>query len=287
MKFGVGLPNPVPGVSGSAILEYARRAERFGFDSVATIDRLVFPSYDTLATLAAVGGATSRIGLLSNILIAPLYQPEWLAKSAASIDQLTGGRLTLGLAAGGRGDDFTVLGLDPTRRGRAFDRGLDLMHRAWQGERFGDGEPITPTPTKDDRVPILIGGANDATIGRIVKWGAGWTFAAGGPEQGAPFAQQVRAAWQEAGRAGEPRVAALTYFGLGDDVTGETDAYLRHYYTFLGPYVDQILGGVLRTPDAIRQAVRAYTDAGFNEINFHATSASPDQVDRLAEVVLG
>jgi alkanesulfonate monooxygenase SsuD/methylene tetrahydromethanopterin reductase-like flavin-dependent oxidoreductase (luciferase family) len=286
MKIGIGLPNPVPGTPGSVILEYARRAEQFGFSGVATIDRLVFPSYDTLATLAAAAAVTSRIQLVSNILLAPLYPPALLAKSAASIDQLSGGRLTLGVAPGGRADDFTVVGRDPKRRGKEMDEGLDLMHRAWRGEPFGDGEPICPTPTNGERVPMLFGGSSDPTIRRVVTWGDGWTSGGGDPAMVAQFAPRVRAEWEKAGRSGEPRVAALTYFSLGDDVVDESKAYLRRYYAFLGPYTDQIAEGALRTPAAIKDAVAAFADAGCTELYLDPTSASPDQVDRLAEVVL-
>lgn len=286
MKIGIGLPNPVPGTPGPAILDFARRAEQRGFHGLATIDRIAYPSYDTLATLAAAAGATTRINLLSNILIAPLYPPALLAKSAASIDQLSGGRFTLGLAVGGRADDFAVAGADFHRRGRDLDEGLDLMHRAWRGEEFGDGYPICPTPTRDDRVPLLVGGNSDAAIRRTVQWAEGWTVGGSTPQDAAQFMQRVRDAWQEAGRAGEPRLAALAYFSLGDDAAEDSRAYLRSYYAFVGPYAEQIAEGAVRTPAAIRDTVAAYADAGCTELYLDATTASPDQVDRLADVVL-
>lgn len=286
MKIGIGLPNPVPGTPGSAILEYARRADRFGFHGLATIDRLVYPSYDTLATHAAAAAVTTRVQLLSNILLAPLYPPTLLAKSAASIDQLSGGRFTLGVAVGARADDFAVAGREMSSRGKDLDDGLELMHRAWRGKPFGDGKPICPTPTNGERVPMLFGGTSEATVRRVVTWGAGWTAGGGGPEMAAPLMQRVRAAWERAGRTGEPRLAALAYFSLGDDVADQSRAYLRDYYAFTGPYADQIAEGALRTPAAIREAVAKFTDAGCTELYFDATISSPDQVDRLAEVVL-
>ena len=100
MKIGIGLPNPVPGTPGTRLVEWAKRAEERGFSGLATIDRVVYPSYDSLATLAAAAGATTRIGLLTNVLLAPLYPAPLLAKTTASIDQLSNGRLTLGLASG-------------------------------------------------------------------------------------------------------------------------------------------------------------------------------------------
>src|SRR5437764_11100676 len=110
MKIGIGLPNPVKGVPGRRLLEAAQRAEERGFAGLATIDRVAYPNYDSLTTLAAAAGATTRIGLMTNILIAPLYPPPLLTKVSASVDQLSGGRLTLGLAPGNRPDDYAVVG---------------------------------------------------------------------------------------------------------------------------------------------------------------------------------
>ena len=110
MKLGIGLPNPVPGTAGETLVEWARKAESAGFSSLATIDRIAYPSYESLVTLAAVAGATERIGLVTNVLLAPTRNPVLLAKMAASVDQLSGGRLTLGLGVGSRKDDFDAIG---------------------------------------------------------------------------------------------------------------------------------------------------------------------------------
>ena len=287
MKIGIGMPNPVPGIPGHALVDWARRAEERGFTGLATIDRIVYPSYDSLTTLAAAAGATSRIELLTNILLAPAYTPVLLAKSAGSLDQISGGRLTLGLASGGRADDFAAVGRDFHTRGREFDAGLELMHRAWRGEPITDGGlPVCPKPTNDERVPILIGGASDRAFRRVVKWGAGWTVGGAGPDMAKQPFERVRAEWKEAGRTGEPRLAALTYFSLGDDVVEESHQYLRDYYAFLGPFGEQIAAGALRTPDAIRGAVAAYADVGCTELYFDPTSARLNQVDRLADLLL-
>lgn len=72
MRIGIGLPNPVPDTDGDTLVKWARRAEGAGFSSLATIDRIVYPSYDSLISLAAAAAVTERIGLMTNILIAPL-----------------------------------------------------------------------------------------------------------------------------------------------------------------------------------------------------------------------
>src|SRR5919199_6026987 len=165
MKIGIGLPNPVPGVEGRLLVEWARRAEAGGFSTPATIDRLAYPSYESMTVLAAAAGATERIGLLTNILLAPTRNPVVLAKEAASVYHLSGGRFTLGVGVGGREDDFTVTKLPFEERGRRMDRMLDLMHRAWRGEAIeGCESAINPGPPLKDGVPIMIGGATERAI---------------------------------------------------------------------------------------------------------------------------
>jgi alkanesulfonate monooxygenase SsuD/methylene tetrahydromethanopterin reductase-like flavin-dependent oxidoreductase (luciferase family) len=287
MKIGIGLPNTLPGIAGRTLVDWAVRAEERGFAGLATIDRVVYPNHDSLAALAAAAGATSRIGLMTNILLAPVYPPVLLAKTAASIDQLSGGRLTLGLGVGGRPDDFAAVGRPFKTRGRDFDAELALMHGAWRGEPVGGGEhPITPMPVNDDRVPILMGGTSEQTLRRMVEWAEGWTAGGGGPQAAGAFAKRVRDAWTAAGRKGEPRLSALVYFSLGDEVAEASRANLRHYYAFAGQYGDMIADGALRTPQAIRDTVGAFRDLGFTELFLDATTPDLDQVDRLADVVL-
>jgi alkanesulfonate monooxygenase SsuD/methylene tetrahydromethanopterin reductase-like flavin-dependent oxidoreductase (luciferase family) len=96
VKIGIGIPNAVPRTPGSTLIEWAKRAEDRGFHALATIDRFAYPTNDALTTLAAAGAVTSRIGLLTDILLAPAYEPVHLAKVSATVDQLSNGRLTLG-----------------------------------------------------------------------------------------------------------------------------------------------------------------------------------------------
>jgi alkanesulfonate monooxygenase SsuD/methylene tetrahydromethanopterin reductase-like flavin-dependent oxidoreductase (luciferase family) len=281
VKIGIGIPNTVPGTPGTTLVEWARQAEKHGFAGLATIDRFAYPNYDSLATLAAAAAVTSHIGLLTNILLAPAYPPLLLAKSAASIDQISGGRFTLGVAPGGREDDFEAVGRPFRRRGRDFDAGLEQMHRIWAGE-----PRHSPTPVGGGGVPLMFGGGSDASIRRTVKYGQGWTMGGGMPDQAGEFAARVRQAWHDGGREGEPRIAALAYFSLGNDAEQDSRAYLNDYYAFLGPYAGMIADGALRSPDAIRGAVKAFEAAGVTELYLDPTVARLDQLERLAEVVL-
>lgn len=284
MQIGIGLPNTLD-IRGTEVAEWARRAEERGFSALSTIDRIVYPTYDSLTALAVAAGATSRIGLFSDILLAPLYPPVWLAKASASLHAMSGGRLTLGVAVGGRADDYAAMDRPYEQRGRLMDDTLDLLRRAWSGSPVAGGEhPVGPPPADGDRVPILVGGNSEAAVRRTVRYGDGWTAGGGGPAMAAPMLEQVRRAWREAGRDGEPRLAALVYFGLGDDEASR--ASLRRYYSFLGDWVDGIVESAVRSPQAAKETVRAFADIGITELLFDPTVASVDEVDRLADAVL-
>jgi alkanesulfonate monooxygenase SsuD/methylene tetrahydromethanopterin reductase-like flavin-dependent oxidoreductase (luciferase family) len=284
LKIGIGLPNPIPGTPGERLLEWARRSEEAGFSSLATIDRIAYPSYESLVTLAAAAGATSRIGLLTNVLLGPTRNPVLLAKEAASVDQLSGGRLTLGLAVGGRKDDFDAVELSFSDRGKRWDRSLEIVHRVWKGELVnGALVPIGPTPIRSEGVPILIGGRSDATIERVVKWGVGYTVGGAPPEVGGPFAERVRAAWARAGRAGAPRIVGLTYFVLGDRGMSEGAGYLDDYY---GEYGSSVWERTPKSGEALRGVRGRFEDFGFDELFVVPVSADLAELDLAAEAVL-
>jgi alkanesulfonate monooxygenase SsuD/methylene tetrahydromethanopterin reductase-like flavin-dependent oxidoreductase (luciferase family) len=284
MKIGIGLPNTLD-VPGPTVVEWARQAEERGFSTLGTIDRIVYPTYDSLTALAVAAGATSRIGLFTDILLTPLYPPVWLAKASASLDAMSGGRLTLGLGVGGRADDFQAMHRPMHRRGVLMDQALDLLHRAWAGEPVtGDDFPVGPPPANGNRIATLIGGASDAAIRRTVAYADGWTSGGGGPQALAQMAEKVRQAWRDAGREDEPRIAALHYFGLGDPDASR--ASLRKYYGFLGEWVDAVAESAVRSPEAIREIAKQFEDQGCTELVFMPTVPDLDEVNRLADAAL-
>ncbi|MBX6356761.1 MAG: LLM class flavin-dependent oxidoreductase [Micromonosporaceae bacterium] len=283
MDIGIGLPNTLD-ADGATVVAWARRAEERGFRSLATIDRIVYPTYDSLTSLAVAAGATSRIGLLTDILLTPLYPPVWLAKASASLHATSGGRLTLGLGVGSRPDDFAAMQRDMAQRGKLMDQALDLLERAWAGEGVTGGFPVVPGAAAGSKVPVLIGGTTDAAVRRTVRYGDGWTAGGGGPQAAGPMVEKIRRAWREAGREDEPRFAALVYFGLGDEKASR--ASLHKYYGFLGEWADTIADSAIRTPQAARNATRTYAGVGVTELVFIPTVPSLDEVDRLADAVL-
>jgi alkanesulfonate monooxygenase SsuD/methylene tetrahydromethanopterin reductase-like flavin-dependent oxidoreductase (luciferase family) len=286
MRIGIGLPNPVPGCPGTLLPQWAVAAERRGFSSLATIDRIAFPSHESLISLAATAAVTERIGLLTNILVLPTRDPVVVAKETATVAAISSGRLTLGIGVGGREDDFTATRTEFADRGRRTDAMLDTLIRAWRGEPVaGSPEPVVPD-VPGGTIPLLIGGYREPNIRRAVRFGIGWTAGGIPPDQVRVLASRVRQAWRDAGRDGEPRIVALTYFSLGDDVEERSYGYLRRYYAYLGDAVEAVAGSALRSPTAIRGACDQYAEAGVDELILDPTVAELSQVDRLADVVL-
>ena len=137
MRIGVGLPSTIPGAPASLTLDWARRADAGPFSTLATLDRLVYDSLDSLTTLAAVAAVTTRIRIATNILVSPLYAPAALAKAAASLDALSGGRFTLGVAVGARKEDYDAAGVAYATRGRRLVEQLDSLRDLWEEGRHG------------------------------------------------------------------------------------------------------------------------------------------------------
>jgi len=283
MDIGVGLPNAVPGVNRAGVVEWARRAEAAGFSSLGTLDRIAYGNYESLIALAAAAAVTERIRLATDILIAPLRaNTALLAKQALTIDHLAGGgRVVLGLAPGGRQDDYELGGIDFAERGRIFDRQLEAL-----GRLLGGDGGVGPAPSGAQRPGVLVGGTVDAAYRRAARHGDGWTAGGGGPERFREGREKAVEAWTAEGREGVPRTMALIYFALGDDPEGDAQRSLGDYYSFAGPYAEQIVGSAAKDDDTIRGYLAAYEEAGCDEVMCFPASADPAQVDLLARAVL-
>ncbi len=286
MDIGIGLPATIPGTRGSLILDWARRADSGPFSSLGIIDRLAYPNYEPLITLAAAAAVTDRVRLMSTILIAPLRGAGVLAKQAASIDALSGGRLTLGLGVGAREDDFNVAPASFHDRARRFEEQLELMKRVWSGQPASDEVgPIGPPPARPGGPELLIGGYSPVPIRRVGRWGDG--FISGGipdPEQVRQLFDLAEESWRAEGREGKPRLVACLYYALGPNAERGGD-YIRDYYGYFGPAADDMARSIPSSPEAVEGLIRGFGEVGADEVVCWPTVAELDQVDRLADLV--
>lgn len=282
MQIGIGLPSHIANTPGPLTTQWARHAEQRGFDCVAAIDRLVYPSLDAVIALALAAGATEHIELVTNILLAPLYPAAVLAKQLAGIADAAPDRLTLGIAPGGREDDYLAAGSDFGGRGRALDHAIDVMHTTWTG---AGSTPLCPTPVT---IPVLFGGQSAAALRRATTLGDGWAAGALRDYAGhRDFAVRVREGWLEAGRSGMPVLHASANFALGDDnTTNRGREHLASYYGFIPDYAKLNIADMITAPQDARDTVNAYRDLGFDRVLIHPCVATLDQVDRLADALL-
>jgi alkanesulfonate monooxygenase SsuD/methylene tetrahydromethanopterin reductase-like flavin-dependent oxidoreductase (luciferase family) len=275
MNVGVGLPNTTPGAEGRLLVEWARRADGGPFSTVAVLDRVVYESLDPFVSLAAAAAVTRRVRLATMIAIGPLRNTTLMAKQAASLEVLSGGRLTLGLAIGARHDDYEAAGVDHRGRGNRLSEQLALLR---------DGTPGAIAPAARG-MQILVGGSSGQAFARMARYADGYAHGGGPPRAFAAAAARARAAWNDLGRPGRPLLWGQAYFALGDTERGT--AYMRDYYAFAGPFAEKIVAGNLTSPRAIKDLIRGYEEQGCDELILLPTVSDLGQLDRLAEVVAG
>jgi probable F420-dependent oxidoreductase len=193
MQIGISLQNNQGVEDVQSIIQLARRAEELGFASVWVHDHVfnaahVFrrigrkPYYEPLTLLSYVAACTQRVGLGTSVLVLPYHNPLRLAKTAATLDVLSGGRLILGVGVGGVPQESEALGSPYAERGAITDEAIAIMQELWTKEdpsfagkyyRFS-GMPFSPKPLQQPHIPILIGGNSRAAIRRAVRLGNGW-----------------------------------------------------------------------------------------------------------------
>jgi alkanesulfonate monooxygenase SsuD/methylene tetrahydromethanopterin reductase-like flavin-dependent oxidoreductase (luciferase family) len=162
---------------------------------------------------------------------------------------------------------------------------LATWKRVWAGESFGTAGGVGPEPP-NGRPGMLIGGSADVAFERAAKHADGWIMGGGTPDQLRAGAEKTRAAWQAAGRDGEPRIVALAYFALGEGAAEAADGYLRHYYEWLGEYAGMVADSAATDVGTVKQYVAGFADAGCDELVMFPSSPDPGQVDLLADAVL-
>jgi probable F420-dependent oxidoreductase len=188
VHFGVILPNYGADSSPDTIRRVAENAEELGFDSVWVTEHIVVgPAavepygrvYDPLVTLGWIAGWTERIGLGTSIVLVPLHNPIHLAKEVATLQELSGGRVSLGVGVGWHKDEYEFMGVEFDGRGRRADEELRIMRALWSGERDFDGEhwsfhDATFEPRPSTQPEIWVGGSSPRALRRARELGDVW-----------------------------------------------------------------------------------------------------------------
>jgi probable F420-dependent oxidoreductase len=225
MKLGAVVRNMGPQSTPEIVLACARAAEDAGLDEIWVVDHVAIPPddaegsggryLDPLSTLAWLAGGTERIGLGTAVLILP-YRPALpTAKAVATIQELSSGRLRLGVGVGWMRPEFKALGVDRAQRGRVTDETLAFLNRCFERDEMeANGQAFLFKP-RPQRPPIFVGGAAPHALERAARLGDGWMPMGGSPEDLAPHAAQLTELFAERGRPA-PEMAVMTGLPLDD-----------------------------------------------------------------------
>lgn len=228
MKFHLAIPNFGPGSTAEETVRTAVEAEELGFDGVGTTDHLLVPAgqphryervFDPLIVLAHIAARTERIQLITSVIVVPMRNPFALAKQVATIDQLSGGRMVLGVGAGWHEQEFANVHADFRRRGRRLDETIRLfrhlfsgVHEPFAGEFYAYEDGVfEPLPVQREQLPILVGGNSDAALRRAARAADVWESTALDVDAWTERVEVLR------GLVGDRQVEVGARIGLPDD----------------------------------------------------------------------
>ncbi|WP_380872677.1 luciferase [Sphingomonas sp. DBB INV C78] len=291
MKLGMTLPVMEPDVDRAMLEGWVRAIDQGPFSSLCFGERMAFDNPETLSLLGACAAWTDRVRLVTTIMIPQLHDPVMLAKSLATVDMLSQGRLTVGLGIGGRIEDYVAAGADPaTRTHGELARRVDVMKRVWAGEKVVDAiKPVGPAPVQSGGPELLIGAQGPKATRMAAAWAdgiAGFSFNMDMKDVEASF-DQVRAAWAEAGRPA-PRLTTSFWFALGDGARAQVQSHLRHYFNWIEPATLEAMlpvTGFAGSTAELRDVLRQIADLGADEVQLIPTSGDVEEVARVADLI--
>ena len=284
MKIGFSLLNNWGIEDAQALVGLATLAEELGFDSVWVHDHVfnvghVFdriggkPYYEPLTLLSFVAARTTRLRLGTSVLVLPYHNPIRLAKTAATLDVLSGGRLILGVGVGSIEQETHAMGSPFAERGAVSDEAIAVMRTLWTQEDPGfDGKysrfagmKFSPKPLQKPSIPLVIGGVSRAAIRRAARFGDGWQPLGLAPE---PLGEAMAVLRDEAQAHGRDVSKIPVSITLGIAAPG---ARRRH-----------ALG---TDPAEIVRNAKAYADLGVDTLVISANTSDPGEARSALEMV--
>jgi probable F420-dependent oxidoreductase len=302
MRFAICIPQFVAdGTFDPARLRaYLARAEALGFESAWTQEQVLgtMPNLGPIETMTYAAACTERLRLGCAVFVTPLHSPVHLAKSLSTVDQLSRGRLEVGVGTGGRGRMFSAFAVDPDTFVTRFVEGLQLMKALWTEPRVTfkgrfwqlDGAAMEPKPVQKPYPPIWFGGSHPAAVRRAVRHGDG--FFGAGSQTTARFGEQVRVLRDALVESGRPaagfRIAKRVYLAVDDDAARARQRIgdaLHKLYGYFG-LRDLVAVAVFGAPEACVRGLREVAEAGAEMILLNPLFDEADQMERLAVEVV-
>jgi alkanesulfonate monooxygenase SsuD/methylene tetrahydromethanopterin reductase-like flavin-dependent oxidoreductase (luciferase family) len=290
VKIGLCFPYTQPDMNRATMLEWFRRVEEGPFSSLSCGERMVGTSVEMGSTLAAAAAVTERIRIVPSLYVLPMHSAIWVAKHAATLDLISGGRVTVTVGVGGRPHDYRCMEREMVRTHVRMDEQIEQIRSIWRGELPFEGtEAVGPTPVQPGGPPILAGVMGPKATKRAAHWADGVYSWSGHGDPADIEAQlgRVRAAWEEAGRSEAPTHAAGFWYSLAEDAPKKLHDYVYKYLRVAGEPIATAMAKMQTrsSADAVREALDAYEELGVEECMLNSATADLREIDGLLEVL--
>ena len=291
MQIAMTLPTMLP--HGRAeTLSWCRAVDEGPYSSLAVPERITYTSHSLMVELAAAAALTERVRLWSTVIVLPAHDAVRVAKDFASIDQLSGGRLTVGVGVGGREHDYRAIAGSFSHRWQRMDDQVATMRSIWAQEPpFEGADPVGPPPVQAGGPPLVAGVMGPKALARAAQWAVGvddpTSIAAVDGEALRVRREMVEAAWQAAGRSDRPHFSASLWYALGPDAATQLGDYIFDYMKiFDAGFARQMADAApVHSAAALRDAVAAAADSGCDELFLVPTTADPAELDRTRDAL--
>ncbi len=285
------LPTVVPH-GRDEVLAWCRAIDEGAWTSLAVPERITFTNHSLTVELAAAAALTERVRLWTTLVILPAHPPVQVAKDLASVDNLSGGRLTVAVGVGGREDDYRAVGAPFGRRWDRMDDAVATMRRVWAGAPpFEGADPVGPPPVQPGGPPVIAGVMGPKALARAARWAAGVddasTVTAMNRDVLAGVVTRVREAWAAAGRTEAPHVSASIWYALGPGAEDRLRGYVYRYMRIMGDDLANAFAAsaTCSTAAALAHAVEAAADAGCDELFLVPTTADIAELHRASDAL--
>jgi alkanesulfonate monooxygenase SsuD/methylene tetrahydromethanopterin reductase-like flavin-dependent oxidoreductase (luciferase family) len=290
MQIGMTLPSMAAGCDRDAMLAWCRGIDEGSFSSLACGERITFHNPEMVVLLSAAAALTERVRIVPTLYVLPMHSTARVAKQVATLDVLSGGRVTLGVGVGAREEDYRAVGAPFAGRFARMDAQVADLRRLWSGASPSEGAgPIGPAPLQAGGPPIWAGVLGPKSLARAARWADGIVGFSmdGDADEIARGFEAAEAAWREAGRAGRPRRVTSFWYALGEGAKRRLETYAYDYLRIFGDRPARALAGRTRVHSGavLRETMAALEEAGCDELILVPTSADPSELARTIEVL--
>ncbi len=293
MQIGVALPTMARGYDRSTTLDWARGIDAGPFSSISCGERITFQNQEMNVINAAAAALTDRVRVLVNLVVLPMHPIPLIAKQIATLDVLSGGRVTLGVGIGGREHDYLAMGSSMERRHQRLDDGVAELRRLWAGGAAFDGaDPTGPACVQSGGPPILAGAMGPKALARAAQWADGVSgFSIDANADGmASAAVAARQAWADAGRTEAPRIVTGCFYTLGVDEPHEVlRGFTYDYLEIFGREFARAMAddAPVWNGDRLLRALDDAEAAGVDEFILVPGTVDPRCLDATVELLAG